>query len=127
MNLPEFPRALIHPATPAFCMAPTPDKGMGLFSTRALKMGELTLSERPLFVCTHAVNMEWPESFTHEQQIQHFLDEMEQCFKISVERMHPEIKATFLALANCYKEDGSGPLRASFVRTGCASAACAQI
>ncbi|KAJ6584041.1 hypothetical protein DFH09DRAFT_265783 [Mycena vulgaris] len=61
LNLPGFPQPLIHPATPAFRIAATPDKGPAFFSTRALKMGDLILSERALFVAarvTYAADVE---------------------------------------------------------------------
>ncbi|KAJ7125164.1 hypothetical protein C8R44DRAFT_914822 [Mycena epipterygia] len=115
-SLPGFPKPLTHPTTPAFCMAPTPGKGTGLFSTRALKTGDLILSERPLFVTARGVVVPCPEGFTHEQHVQYSLNELEKYMALSVSRMRPEDKAALMALANSHKEDGSGPI-VGIVRT----------
>ncbi|KAJ7125165.1 hypothetical protein C8R44DRAFT_703306 [Mycena epipterygia] len=116
MKLPGFPKPLVHPTTPAFRMASTPGKGAGLFSTRALKAGDLILSERPLLVAARGAAVSYPEGFTHEQFIQHSLNELEKYMALSVNRMRPEAKAAFMALANSHKEDGSGPI-VGIVRT----------
>lgn len=110
MNLPDFPQPLMHFKTPAFRMAPTPSKGMGVFSTRALKMGDVILNERPLFVGARGVDVPSPKSFTREQRIQHSLNALESYYAISVNRMCPEAKAAFMDLANSHTEDGSGPI-----------------
>ncbi|KAJ7496866.1 hypothetical protein FB451DRAFT_1549892 [Mycena latifolia] len=116
MNFPGFPQPLIQPATPAFRMATTPGKGVGLFSTRALKFGDLILGERPLYVGARGVHTSCPENLTREQVIQHSLNTLEKYLEISVSRMRPAAKAAFMALANSHKEDGSGPI-AGIVRT----------
>ncbi|KAJ7243715.1 hypothetical protein C8J57DRAFT_60118 [Mycena rebaudengoi] len=116
MNLPGFPQPVKHPKQRTFRMKLTPGKGSGLFSTRALKMGDLILSERPLFVGARGIPSNQPASFTPEQIIQLALDEMEKMYKIAVDRMNPEDRAAFMALANSHKEDGSGPI-VGIVRT----------
>ncbi|KAJ7125162.1 hypothetical protein C8R44DRAFT_549832, partial [Mycena epipterygia] len=110
MNLPGFPKSLSHPTSPAFRVAQAPGKGTGLFSTRALKMGDLILSERPLLVGPRGVGVERPAGLTHEQCIQRSLTEVEKHFALSLSRMPPEANAAFMALANSHMEDGSGPI-----------------
>ncbi|KAJ7366465.1 hypothetical protein DFH08DRAFT_1071955 [Mycena albidolilacea] len=117
MKTPGFPQPLIHPAAPAFRLGAVPGKGMGLFSTRALKMGDLILCERPLLVTARGVHT--PSvipNFTGEMVAQHNLDEYEKYCAIAVDRLRPDNKAAFMALANSHKEDGSGPV-VGIVRT----------
>ncbi|KAJ6584797.1 hypothetical protein B0H19DRAFT_1249728 [Mycena capillaripes] len=81
-SLPGFPRPLLHPATPAFRISKISGKATGLFSTRALKTGDLILSDA----------------------------DVEKYFQLSVSRMRPEAESAFMALAGSPKEDGSGPV-----------------
>ncbi|KAJ7492229.1 hypothetical protein FB451DRAFT_1551635 [Mycena latifolia] len=94
LDLPGFPQPLMHPATPTFRIAATPGQGTGLFSTRALKMGDLILSERPLFVVPRVP----------------YTPDVEKYFQLSVSRMRPAAKSAFMTLASSPKEDGSGPI-----------------
>ncbi|KAJ7503020.1 hypothetical protein B0H11DRAFT_2223113 [Mycena galericulata] len=94
MNLDGFPQPL----------------GEGLFSTRALKAGDLILSERPLLVTARGVPVPCPPGFTFEQYTQHSLNEMEKHVAFCVQRMSPENRAAFMALKNSHMEDGSGPV-----------------
>ncbi|KAJ7903799.1 hypothetical protein B0H14DRAFT_2427686 [Mycena olivaceomarginata] len=110
MKTPGFPQPLVHPTTPAVRLGAVPGKGMGLFSTRALKMGDLILSERPLLVAARGVYSTAPHHYTPEMVFQHSLNELEKYCSVSVQRMRPENRAAFMALANSHKEDGSGPI-----------------
>jgi hypothetical protein len=110
MNLPGFPQPLIHPTTPTFRMTAIPGKGAGLVSTRALKMGDLILCERPLFVSARGVQVPAPPTFTREQYMQYALQQLERYCEVSVRRLRPEAKVAFMALANCHTEDGSGEI-----------------
>ncbi|KAJ7366484.1 hypothetical protein DFH08DRAFT_1003489 [Mycena albidolilacea] len=110
LNTPGFPQPLIHPATPAFRMSTVPGKGMGLFSTRALKMGDLILSERPLLVTVRGMYTRAAKSDTPAMIFQRSLNQLEKYNSIAVERMRDDDKAAFMALANSHKEDGSGPI-----------------
>ncbi|KAJ7653818.1 hypothetical protein B0H17DRAFT_957150 [Mycena rosella] len=110
MNLRGFPQPMVHPSTPAFRMAATPDKGTALFSTRKLKAGDHILTERPLFVGARGAPTQYHANLTREQNTQHALNTLEQHFEVSFKRMSTESKAAFMALANSHKEDGSGPL-----------------
>ncbi|KAJ7701927.1 hypothetical protein B0H17DRAFT_1195133 [Mycena rosella] len=98
------------PTTPTFRMAPSPGKGMGLFSTRALKMGDLILSERPLFVTVTRSKLIASLDFTEEQQKQHSRNEWERHYELCVNRMQPADKAALMALANCNENDGFGSI-----------------
>ncbi|KAJ6593490.1 hypothetical protein B0H19DRAFT_916602 [Mycena capillaripes] len=109
-SLPGFPQPLIHPETPAFRVAAVPGKGMGLFSTRALAEGDLILTERPLLISPIGLEIAFPPNFTSEQFFQASRDEMEMALQVAVNRMRPESRAAFMALANSHMEDGSGPL-----------------
>ncbi|KAJ7270045.1 hypothetical protein B0H12DRAFT_822148 [Mycena haematopus] len=110
MQIPNFPHPILQAATPAFRMIDIPGKGAGLVSTRALKMGDLILSERPLFVCARGLGVPVPSTFTRQQIAQYQLQQLEEYFEIAINRMRPEAKAAYMALRNCHKEDGSGPI-----------------
>ncbi|KAF7296000.1 Aldehyde dehydrogenase [Mycena kentingensis (nom. inval.)] len=75
---PDFPKPVpAQPDVPAFRVAPSPGKGAGLFSTRALKQGELILAERPLVVTpepaawlfTPAMQAEYDEDFRGQVEV----------------------------------------------------------
>ncbi|KAJ7169132.1 hypothetical protein C8R43DRAFT_982422 [Mycena crocata] len=116
MEMPGFPQPMVHPKTSAFRVAATKNMGMGLFSTRALKMGDLILTERPLLVCARGVGVAVPPSFTSAQYFQHSLNELERSYEVSLSRMSAKKQKAFMALANCHTEDGSGPI-VGIVRT----------
>ncbi|KAJ7030055.1 hypothetical protein C8F04DRAFT_741538 [Mycena alexandri] len=116
MNMPNYPQPLIRPKITSFRIVDVAGKGKGLFSTRALKMGDLILTERPLLVCARGVALPRPLNFSDEQYFQYALDHLERNYEIAVNRMRPEAKEAFMALANCHTEDGSGPL-VGIVRT----------
>ncbi|CAK5281687.1 unnamed protein product [Mycena citricolor] len=111
-DIPGFPLPQPQPMQPdpAYRIAPAPGKGLGLFSTRALKQGELILSERPLMIVPPGIRLSLPESLSREQRIQYSLDERERVLSGCVQRMSPENRAAFFSLANSHKEDGSGPI-----------------
>ncbi|KAJ7198600.1 hypothetical protein GGX14DRAFT_525763 [Mycena pura] len=109
-RLPGFPHPLQRPTKPAHRLVDLPGKGKAVFSTRALAQGELILSERPLLIRPSGMTIPTPPTFTREQFFQHQLNGTELYLEHSVNRMSPERKAAFMALANSHKEDGSGPL-----------------
>ncbi|KAF7351090.1 SET domain-containing protein [Mycena sanguinolenta] len=86
-----------------------PGKGVGLVSMRALKMGDLILSERPLFVGAREIRVPKPPSFTQEQYRRHLLQKAEEFYEGSIERMRAEDKNAFMELHNCHSER-MGPL-----------------
>ncbi|KAF7297891.1 SET domain-containing protein [Mycena chlorophos] len=96
--------------SPAYRVAPIPGKGVGLVATRALKQGEIILTERPLLIIPAFVDCPVPESFTQEQKMQHVFDEWERFAQPSVERMTEERRRVFFELYNGDRESGSGPI-----------------
>ncbi|KAJ7211799.1 hypothetical protein B0H12DRAFT_1276662 [Mycena haematopus] len=77
MNIPGFPQPLVHPATPAFRLDTVPGKGMGAYSTRDLKTGDLILCERPLIISARGVPVPRMPNFTDEMYFQHSLNVFE--------------------------------------------------
>ncbi|KAF7289294.1 Aldehyde dehydrogenase [Mycena indigotica] len=111
LNTSGFPKPLPPaPTRPAFCVAPSPGKGMGLFSTRNIKQGEIILHERPLLIAPVAVFSNTPAHFSEAQIVQHSLNEFERFAEVSVNRMTPQRRAAFMSLHNCHTMDGSGPI-----------------
>ncbi|KAF7297880.1 SET domain-containing protein [Mycena chlorophos] len=113
LETPGFPQRL--PPTPsngpAFRVAPSPGKGLGLFSTRALKQGEVILTERPLLMTPIAVRTTHPQTFSEAESVQHSLNEFERFAQHAVNRMEDESRRkAFFELQNSHLEDGSGPI-----------------
>jgi hypothetical protein len=110
MNLAGFPRPLEHPATPTFRLDTVSGKGMGVFSTRALKFGDRILCERPLLITAPTVPLMIQTADLDNPENNHMdwrRNEMEKHYKVSVNRMRPDDKAAFMALANTRRKDGS--------------------
>ncbi|KAJ7290259.1 hypothetical protein C8J57DRAFT_1114289, partial [Mycena rebaudengoi] len=107
-TFPEFPQPLVQPATPAFRVGPAPGKGLGLFAARALKAGDLIVSERPLFVAANPTKLFCAPHFTPAQQAQHAKNERERHYALCVARMRPDCRAALMALANSHTDDGFG-------------------
>ncbi|KAJ7350566.1 hypothetical protein DFH08DRAFT_995198, partial [Mycena albidolilacea] len=116
MRIPGFPHALTQPPGPTFRMTDMQGKGAGLVAAHALKMGDLILSERPLFVSARGVPVPTPSTFSRAQVMQLTLQGHEKYSAVSIDRMRPEAKKAFMALRNCHTEDGSGPI-VGIVRT----------
>ncbi|KAL0952330.1 hypothetical protein HGRIS_006610 [Hohenbuehelia grisea] len=114
LRTPGFPHALPSPALPvAYRVAPTPNKGLGVFATRAIRLGELIVSERPLIISPAGMDLatDCPDDFTDEQVKQASLAQREKMMEVLVHtRMHPERREAYLALCNSHLHDGSGPL-----------------
>ncbi|KAF7295986.1 Aldehyde dehydrogenase [Mycena kentingensis (nom. inval.)] len=108
---PNFPNPLPpQPSPPAFRVAPSPGKGIGLFAERALKQGEAVLVERPLLVTPVGSDLESPPEYTPAQHNQHVLNELERGVEMLLSRMEEKHRAAFLELYNSHTDDGSGPL-----------------
>lgn len=90
--------------------------GLGLFATRDIKMGELIFAERPLIItpCNiglitlYLPNVESQHDAKTTLAIVRF--EWEKKLELALGKMTPDDQAAFTSLANCHKEDGSGPL-----------------
>ncbi|KAJ7287122.1 hypothetical protein C8J57DRAFT_1652923, partial [Mycena rebaudengoi] len=98
-DLPGFPKPMTQPKIFVHVIRPTPANGLGMFTVRELKMGDLILSERPLFLGAEIALTEGQEA--------------EKTLEACVARMGPKAKAAFLALANSRKD---GPI-AGITRT----------
>jgi hypothetical protein len=114
INAPGYPKPVPKPngTQPAYVIKPTPDKGLGIFATRDIKMGELIFAERPLLVSPKG-------SLGISPNIQHYdlktrmaimKMEWEKVLEKAVGRMAPEDRNAFMDLANSHKDDGSGPI-----------------
>jgi hypothetical protein len=108
-STPKFPLPMPTPNGDTYEILPTPNTGLGIFASRDIKMGDLVLSERPLIV----VPMSLPPGngptgdFDWDTFIQ-------PCF----DRLSPDNKAAYRALANSHTEDGSGPLHGVVLTNG---------
>ncbi|KAJ7686584.1 hypothetical protein B0H17DRAFT_1181185 [Mycena rosella] len=112
LSTPGFPSPLIRPSSRSYRLASSPSKGLGLFSTRKIRAGELILSERPLTVTPSSFGnkIRFMREFTEHEKFQAQLYEWEQTLKILFDRLCPEYKTAFMALANSHQHDGSGPI-----------------
>ncbi|KAJ7188724.1 hypothetical protein C8R46DRAFT_1055611 [Mycena filopes] len=112
VSTPGFPRPLQHPPQTRHRIGPTPTMGLAAFSTCALKMGDLILSERALLITpAHLFAADdIPDSFTDAQAQQALFAQAEARLKVAYDRMLPENQKSYMALANSHLQDGSGPL-----------------
>ncbi|KAF7290114.1 SET domain-containing protein [Mycena chlorophos] len=118
-DMPGFPQPLPPPPTnPAYCVASIPGKGLGLIATRALKQGELILTERPLLVRPRSVTVFVPPSFDEKQTTQHALDERERITKPALARMTEDRRDAFFKLHNSRTDDGAGPINGIVATNG---------
>jgi SET domain len=113
LSTPGFPSSIPRPDKPSYRICETPTSGgLGVVATRNLKMGDLIMSERPLFVTCHAASapVAVPDDTPMGQRIQAIITEWEKMLEGAFNRMSEENKAAFKALANGHTEDGSGPI-----------------
>ncbi|KAK6966601.1 ER lumen protein-retaining receptor [Favolaschia claudopus] len=82
MQVPHFPQPMLQPAESAHRIGVAPGKGRGLFSTLALRTGELICSDRPLLIGPRGVPTSAPPNFTPDMLIQHSLNELEKCYEV---------------------------------------------
>ncbi|TFK31355.1 hypothetical protein BDQ12DRAFT_694272 [Crucibulum laeve] len=107
---PGFGRSPPSPNRLNYRIESTPNMGLGMFAAHPLKMGDLILSERPLLVVPRSMTMSIgaPVGFTPEQYRQALMFEWEKYLEMAVNRMFPENRKAYYALANNHSEDGSG-------------------
>ncbi|KAJ7782629.1 hypothetical protein B0H16DRAFT_1446935 [Mycena metata] len=112
VDTPGFPRPLLHPPKPRYHIGPTPNMGLAAFSSCALKMGDLILSERALLIAPAHLFAEdnFPEDFTDAQLHQAVFAQAEARLQVAYDRMLPENQKAYMALANSHLQDGSGPI-----------------
>ncbi|KAE9407352.1 SET domain-containing protein [Gymnopus androsaceus JB14] len=91
-------------------------KGLGMFSTRLIRAGDLIIDERPMTFSPannagSFVNPKIPNSHytlaQHKQVIQH---ETEKSRKLLFDRLPLEYQKAFMELANSHEHDGSGSI-----------------
>ncbi|KAF8875757.1 hypothetical protein BD779DRAFT_204594 [Infundibulicybe gibba] len=109
LSTPGFPAPLAHPPK-VHRIGSAPGKGLGIFATRDLDMGDLIYAERPLLVlpsCTKNIRIGYPQDWTGEQVERTTMFVWnQQCYR-AFERLEPEAQDAFLSLANIHTEDGS--------------------
>ncbi|KAF7289263.1 Aldehyde dehydrogenase [Mycena indigotica] len=108
---PGFPQRLPPAASPpAFRVAPSPGKGMGLFSTRKITQGEMIFSERPLLLQPAPTMVITPNGLDAAEEAKWRLNEQERYAAKCVQRMTPHQQAAFMGLHNFNPNDRTGPI-----------------
>ncbi|KAJ7079799.1 hypothetical protein B0H15DRAFT_858090 [Mycena belliarum] len=124
---PGFPAALVRPSSRSYRVTSTPDKGLGLFSTRKISAGDLILSERPLTISPAwtITRMRFLRELTEQEKYLAVVYEWEKTLQPMFDRLCPENKSAFMALANSHQHDGSGPI-VGRIRTNSFGLSCFQ-
>ncbi|KAG7443372.1 SET domain-containing protein [Guyanagaster necrorhizus] len=110
---PGFPCPIERTKEPVFHISSTPDRGLGMFAVKRMKMGDLVLDERPMMVTpalANPSNITFPESFTEKEVYQAAIYEYEKTLRFCFRRMPKENQQAFMGLSNCHQHDGSGIL-----------------
>ncbi|KAJ7772071.1 hypothetical protein DFH07DRAFT_734269 [Mycena maculata] len=127
LTTPGFPSPLFRPSSRGYRLGPSPNKGRGLFTTRKISAGDLVLSERPLTLTPAWIStrVRYLKELTAEEKVQTQIYEWEQTFKVLFDRLHPDYRTAFMALANSHQRDGSGPI-GGIIRTNALGVRCLQ-
>ncbi|KAK1216255.1 hypothetical protein PQX77_021129 [Marasmius sp. AFHP31] len=114
VNTPGFPQRIQRPPEVRHRIAPTSDRGVGIFAKVDLKAGDLIFSERPMLIATPTVPMPHPSQvpsyFTQQQVMQVGLQQAEKQLEMVFSRFLKEQQEAYMALYNSHKHDGSGPI-----------------
>lgn len=112
ITTPGFPQPVPRPSTRNYRIAESPGKGLAMFSTRKLVLGDLILAERPMIMFPGVINVgiQFPDHFTQRQKTQALLYEWEEKLDLAFKRMPEEYQEAYLALANSHQHDGSRPI-----------------
>ena len=115
LSTPALPRPVEKPAGGKVNhrVGPSPFGGLGVFITRPVRTGNLTVAERPLLISQRGFQMtvgSGLKDLTEAEMIQVRLQEWEERLDIASKRMTDENRKAFMALANSHTEDGSGPI-----------------
>ncbi|KAI0785769.1 hypothetical protein C8Q75DRAFT_808987 [Abortiporus biennis] len=121
MATPNFPQPLQRPSKTKYEIRSVEGRGLAMFATDHIDVGELILCERPLLMAqAMARGQDVPVAVTDEldpeaendpelvRQI--IFQEKERQLETLVGNMHPKFREQFMALANSHEHDGSGPL-----------------
>ncbi|KAF9067119.1 hypothetical protein BDP27DRAFT_935587 [Rhodocollybia butyracea] len=112
---PNFPTPPLAPTGgKAYRIANAGEKGLGMFATRLIHVGDLIIDERPLIVVPTS-NLALKglldplmSDYMPEQWKQITLHENNRGMELAYNRLDPERKKAFMALFNCHTSDGSG-------------------
>ncbi len=109
-----FPRPIKETKDKAYRISSSPGKGLGMFATRKIKMGDLIVDERPLMVVSLSPaglpGVPMKEGLTQEEKYQYILNHSENVMHSVFGRMSEESKNVFMDLRNSHLHDGSGPI-----------------
>ena len=111
LDTPGHPQPIPKSRRLNFIVKPTATMGMGMFAIRDIPYGELIFSERPLLIFPRSYNLGYnvPAHYSFEQ-FNKVIRETEKRLEPMVSRMNEKDRNAYMELANCHKEDGSGPL-----------------
>ncbi|KAK0463026.1 uncharacterized protein EV420DRAFT_1150872 [Desarmillaria tabescens] len=110
-----FPRPLKETGEKVYRISSAPGKGLGMFATRKIQMGDLIADERPLMVVSLSpkgfrVAPLLKEGATQEEKYQYLLDQSEGVVRSVFGRMSEESQKVLMGLHNGHLHDGSGPI-----------------
>ncbi|SJL08482.1 uncharacterized protein ARMOST_11846 [Armillaria ostoyae] len=113
-HISEFPRPIKETADKVYRISSSPGKGLGIFATRKIKMGNLIVDERPLMVVSLSPRdvpvVPMKEGLTPEEKYQYLLYQSEGVVHPVFVRMSEESKKVFKGLHNSHLHDGTGPI-----------------
>ena len=126
LRVPNFPKRIRHPANKRYRIgASSVSPGLGMFATTDVGVGEPIMYERPLVIAPIILlgfrSQSELKGLSNEQIIQVSLADMELRFEQLMLRLPTEDMASYKALFNSHRQDGSGPLDGIF-RTNCLEA-----
>ncbi|KAL0580424.1 hypothetical protein V5O48_001577 [Marasmius crinis-equi] len=103
---PGFPKPLTHPAEESCRIGDSPGKGQGVFATRALEMGDLIFSERPIvvFPARELAASVWLDNLPSAQIAGFIEKEWEGILKHMMKRATSEKASAFWALENVHPD-----------------------
>ncbi|KAK7435777.1 hypothetical protein VKT23_019475 [Stygiomarasmius scandens] len=111
LNTPGFPEPLPRPNPPFFRISDSPGKGLGMFATRDIKMGDLIIAERALLIIPRAAPAGLVPAYpTEEQTRRASAKEYEQYLEVMMQRLPWGSRVAFKQLCNYNRDDGIGPL-----------------
>ncbi|KAH8096639.1 hypothetical protein BXZ70DRAFT_1066025 [Cristinia sonorae] len=113
LSVPGYGARVPKPAGTTYRVSEAAGKGLGVFATRDIQMGELIMAERPLMItpvvmpsrCTSEL-----QGLSHNDFVQVKLHDAEKIFEWVVDRMTPENREALMALTNSHSLEGGGPI-----------------
>lgn len=111
LNTPGLPRPLLHPSRPSYWVTTAQHMGLGIFSKRLIKMGEIILSERPLIIVPDTIDATLKQfgGSADEETRLGLMREWERALGNCIDMMDEKNRQELLKLRNAYEGDGSGP------------------